>query len=130
MSQLDINGANRMFANNCAYMRREGNILFLSLDVRSESLLTRARNDSLADALAKHFGEPLSLDISLHESVDEVIVATPHQEQIRDNDARLDAARMSLENDPGVHALQNMFGAHMKTDSVEIIDNQSASDQE
>lgn len=128
--QLDINGANRMLANNCAYLRREGNVLFLSLDIRSESLLTRVRKRALADALTKHFGEPLTLDISLQESVCEVEAATPHQEAVRDNDARLDAARLSLENDPGVHALRSMFGAHMKTDSVEIIDKSSASDQE
>ena len=128
--QLDINGANRMLANNCAYLRRDGNVLFLGLDIRSESLLTRARKSALADALTKHFGEPLTLDISLQESVGEVEAATPHQEAVRDNDARLDAARLSLENDPGVHALQSMFGARMKKDSVEIIDQQSASDQE
>ena len=128
--QLDINGANRMLANNCAYLRREGNVLFLSLDIRSESLLTRVRKRALADALTKHFGEPLTLDISLQESVSEAEAETPHQEAVRDNDARLDAARLSLENDPGVHALQSMFGAHMKTDSVEIIDKSSASDQE
>jgi DNA polymerase-3 subunit gamma/tau len=130
ISQLDINGANRMFANNCAYLRREGNVVFLSLDIRSESLLTRPRKDALAEALTKHFGESLTLDISLQESVGEADVATPHQEEVRDNDARLDAARLSLENDPGVHALQNMFGAHMQADSVEIIENQTASDQE
>lgn len=130
VSQLDINGANRMLANNCAYLRREGNVVFLSLDIRSESLLTRARKNALADALTAHFGEQLTLDISLQEVAGEEDVATPHQEEIRHNDARLDAARMSLENDPGVHALQTMFGAHMKTDSIEIIDKQSTSDQE
>ena len=130
VSKLDVNGANRMLANNCAYLRREGNVVFLSLDVRSESLLTRARKDALADALTRHFGEQLTLDISLQEAAGEAEVATPHQEEIRDNDARLDAARLSLENDPGVHALKDMFGAHMKTDSVELIDQQSTSDQE
>jgi DNA polymerase-3 subunit gamma/tau len=130
ISQLNINGANRMLANNCAYLRREENVVFLSLDIRSESMLTRSRKSALEDALSKHFGESLTLDISLQESQGEDEVVTPHQEEVRDNDARLDAARESLEKDPGVHAMQNMFGAHMKTDSVEIIDKQSSNDQE
>jgi DNA polymerase-3 subunit gamma/tau len=130
ISQLDINGANRLLASNCAYLCREGNVVHLSLDVRSESLLTSSRQTALAEALTSHFGEALKLDISLQESTSEPAVATPHQEEIRDKDARLDAARQSLESDPGVHALKSMFGAEMKRDSVELVEKQTAPDQE
>jgi DNA polymerase-3 subunit gamma/tau len=130
ISQLSINGANRLLASNCAYLRREGNILHLGLDARSESLLTSSRQTALAEALTSHFGEALKLDISLQDSTDEPAVATPNQEEIRDKDALLDAARQSLESDPGVHALKNMFGAEMKRDSVELVEKQTAPDQE
>jgi DNA polymerase III subunit gamma/tau len=130
VSQLEITGANRLLAINCAYLRREGRVLFLSLDARSESILTRSRQSALAQALTRHFGEPLTLDISLQETVGEPQVATPHQEDIREQDARLDAARQSLDSDPGVLALKSMFGARLKPGTVELVEQQNTPDQE
>ena len=130
IAQLDINGANRLLASNCAYLHRAGNTLFLSLDARSESLLTASRQKVLTDALTRYFGERLTLDISLQESANEPEVVTPQQEELRDHDARMNAARQSLESDPGVHALKDMFGAEMKPDTVEIVENQTAHDRE
>jgi len=37
-------------------------------------------------------------------------------------DARLAAARESLESDPNVQTLKNMFGAELKADSIEPLD--------
>jgi hypothetical protein len=36
-------------------------------------------------------------------------------------DERLEEARLSLEADPNVQTLKSMFGAELKTDSIEII---------
>ena len=36
-------------------------------------------------------------------------------------DERLEAARQSLEADPNVQALKNMFGAELKADTIELI---------
>lgn len=130
IAKLDISGAIRLLATNCAYSHRQGNVLFLTLDARSESLLTRSRQASLAEALTNYFGEPLTLSISLQESATETEIATPHQADIRDQDARLDAARESLERDPGVHALKSMFGAEMKNDTVRVVEQPIAPDQE
>ena len=105
-------------------------MLHLSLDARSESLLTSSRKNVLAKALTSHFDEKLTLEITLQESVVEPEVATPHQDEIREKDARLEAARQSLESDAGVHALKDMFGAEMKPESVEIVEKQTAQDQE
>ncbi len=127
---LSIKGANRLLASNCAYLRREGNTVFLGLDKRSESLLTRSRQTALADALTSYFGEPLDLDISLQQSQGEELVATPLQEKARREDSRLAVARESLEADPNVRALKDMFGAEMKAGSVEIVAKQTSPDQE
>lgn len=130
ISLLDINGANRLLASNCAYLRREGMTVFLGLDKRSESLLTPARKGALAAALAAHFGEPLKLDISLQQSQVDGSLATPIQERARRDDSRLAFARESLESDPNVRALKDMFGAEMKVDSVEIVENETSAEQE
>jgi DNA polymerase-3 subunit gamma/tau len=117
MTEIGLSGAVRVLAGNCALLRREGNTLFLSLDPRSESMLTRQRKEALATALSDHFSEPLLVDISMGEAVAE----TPMQEETRLADERIEAARESLESDPNVQALKNMFDAELKTDSIELI---------
>jgi len=117
VSTLGLAGSVRMLAGNCALERRSGNTVFFSLDPRSESLLTRPRKEAIAQALSKHFGEELEVDISVAEPSAE----TPHQAQTRIADERIDAARAALESDPNVQTLKNMFGAELKTESIELI---------
>jgi DNA polymerase-3 subunit gamma/tau len=117
IDQLALSGAAKLLASNCAYLHRRANTLFLCVDPRSESLLTRQRKDALSEALSKHFSEPLSVDVSVGESV----VETPVQEETRVADELLEAARASLESDPNVQAMKDMFGAELKTDSIELI---------
>ena len=117
VSQLDLQGAVRLLAINCALLRREDRTVFFSLDAKSESMLTRHRKDELAGALSTHFGEPLNIVIEMGEVAPE----TPVQEESRMEGERYDAARASLESDPNVKTLQTMFGAELKTDSIEPI---------
>ncbi len=124
--QLNLSGATRLLANNCALLRREGNIVYLDLDSRSESLLTTSRQQVLGEALSSHFDETLRVDISLAHSQAE----TPVQEEVRLGDEALQAARVALESDPNVKALKDMFGATLNADSVQILNNQSSGNQE
>jgi DNA polymerase-3 subunit gamma/tau len=118
VSELDLTGSLRMLAGNCALDRREGSTVYFSLDPRSESMLTRQRRDALAAALSKHFGEELVVDIQIAKSTPQ----TPHAQENRIADERIVAARKSLESDPNVQTLKNMFGAELKTDSIEPLD--------
>ena len=115
---LGLTGAVRLLASNCAYLRRDGNTLMLGLDPRSESMLTKSRRDQLAAHLSEHFGETLTVDIDI---VASPAAETPMQQETRLADERLEQARRSLEEDPNVQTLKNMFGAEMQADSVEII---------
>ena len=117
VAQLGLGGAVRLLASNCAYMRRDGNTIHLGLDQRSESLLTRKRKDELAARLSAHFGESLSVSVNIGAEAGE----TPVQAETRLADERMEAARQSLEADPNVQALKNMFGAELKTDTIELI---------
>ena len=63
--QLDLSGLNKQLASNCAYLRREGTTVLFRLDGRSESYLTKARQDSLASALSEYFGETLKVEIAV-----------------------------------------------------------------
>jgi DNA polymerase-3 subunit gamma/tau len=118
MGDLGLTGSLRMLAGSCALDRREGSTVHFRLDPLSEPLLTRQRRDALAAALSKYFGEQLSVDIRLAESTPE----TPQAQENRMADERLAAARESLESDPNVQALKTMFGAELKTDSIEPLD--------
>ena len=114
---LGLTGSLRMLAGNCAYLQRVKNVLHFDLDPRSETLLTRQRKEALADVLSRHFGESLTVEISIGEAQAE----TPNQETTRVADERLAAARATLESDPNVQTLKTMFGAELNADSVEII---------
>lgn len=118
LEQLPISGAVRLLASNCAYLRREGNVIMFALDSRSESLLTRPRADAIGEALSSHFGETLKVQIDVA-AIREA--ETPVQRESRLDDEKLAQARESLESDPNVQALKDMFGAELKPDSVKSL---------
>ena len=117
VTRLGLTGAERLLASNCAYLRREDKTIYLGLDARSESLLTKQRKNALAKKLSEHYGEPLNVDIAVGVAASE----TPLQEESRLADEQLEAARQTLEADPNVQAMKNMFGAEIKPESIEII---------
>ena len=117
---LGLSGASKLLAANCAWLRRDADTVFLGLDRRSESLLTRSRQQAIADALSAKFAQPLKVEIALATFASES--ETPIQEQARRSDEKLEAARESLEADPNVKALRDMFGAELNPDSIEPID--------
>jgi DNA polymerase-3 subunit gamma/tau len=124
--RLGLAGLNKQLASNCAYLRREGQTVFFGLDARSESYLTKARQDSMAAALSEYYGEILKVEITLGPKGSE----TPVQVKKRKEVEELDAARAGLEADPNVKALKDMFGAELVPDSVEPISNKTAANQE
>lgn len=117
VAELGLTGTVRLLASNCAYLKREDNTIYLGLDPRSESLLTRQRKDALGERLSAHFGEQLVVAIELGANASE----TPVQEESRMADERLEEARQTLEDDPNVQTLKTMFGAELKPDTIELI---------
>ncbi len=127
VAQLGLAGAVRLLASNCAFLRRERSTVHLGLDPRSESLLTRQREDALAASLSRHFGERLTVKIAIETAVGDETPETPVQEESRMADERMEAERQKLEADPNVQAMKTIFGAEVKTESIELI-NPSQSD--
>jgi DNA polymerase-3 subunit gamma/tau len=123
---MGLSGAAKMLASNCVFDRRDKNVLHLQLDGKSESFLTKSAEAALKQALCKHFGESLRVNISIGETES----ATPAQQEARRVDAQYEAARASIEADPNVKALQDLFGAEINSDSIEPIGNQSSANQE
>ena len=115
--QLQLSGAERLLAGSCALLERAGDTVHFSLDPASESYLTRQRRDALAAALSRHFGETLTVDISVGKAAD---VESPLQEESRQASERFEAERVKLESDPNVQVLKDLFGAELKTDSIKL----------
>ena len=121
---LNLKGAVRLLAINCAFVEREESTLHFQLDAKSESMLTQQRRQALAEALSSHFGESLRVDIRVASDAGSVS-ETPVQQENRAVDERYAAARASLEADPNVKTLKTMFGAELKTESIEPVDKEN-----
>lgn len=111
---LNLKGVTRQLALNCAFERREGNTIHLRLGSQHEQMLTKNLQERLEKALSRFYRE----DLKLKMTVGEVAVETPAQKESRRQEERLAAARSSIEHDPNVQAIQEMFDATLDTDSV------------
>jgi DNA polymerase-3 subunit gamma/tau len=114
VGDLDVSGAARQLAANCALIEHKGNSLILGLDARSAALNTPANRDRLIQALAKYLGGPVKLEL-----VDGApAIETPSQHVERRSAETLEAARRSLSEDPAVREMQSRFGATLHPESV------------
>jgi DNA polymerase-3 subunit gamma/tau len=114
LAALDLDGPTRMLAQNCSWVGRAAGVVRLALDPRNAGARTRAREEKLAQALSRHFGEALRVDIDSAAAPAE----TPAQAGERATQEALAAARAALAADPTVQALQQRFGATVNPDSV------------
>ncbi len=111
---LDVQGAARQLACNCTLAGREGSRVRLLLDRRGEHNRTPQTEDMLQQALSRLFGTPIQLEIELADAV----MDTPARQSARAAEERVAAARVELENDATVRALQERFGATLLPDSI------------
>jgi DNA polymerase-3 subunit gamma/tau len=113
-SQLELSGATRQLASHCVFIGRQGAVVRLALDPRNQLVRTAATEEKLAQALSRHFGEPVRLEFR---SV-AVGAETPALLARRASEAELAAARRAFEADPGVKGLRERFGATVLPDTV------------
>ena len=113
IGDLDLGGAARQLASNCALLEHRGNTLRLALDPKVAR--TPPQLEKLAQALAKYLGVPA---VKLEFVDGAPPVETPSQNGERRSAEALDAARRSLEDDPAVKDLKSRFGATLHPESV------------
>ena len=114
LAALDLDGPTRMLALNCALVARSPGLLRLTLDPRNVGARTRSREEKLAHALSRHYGEPLRVEILTGAAQAE----TPAQAGERADQQALSAARAAFADESAVQALQQRFGATINPDSV------------
>ncbi|HYJ42338.1 MAG TPA: DNA polymerase III subunit gamma/tau [Steroidobacteraceae bacterium] len=112
IGDLDVSGAARQLATNCALVEHRGKTLKLAVD--SKVARTPPQVEKLAQALAKYLGGHVVLEF-----VDGAPpVETPAQTGERRSAEALDMARRVLEEDPTVREMKSRFGATLHPESV------------
>jgi DNA polymerase-3 subunit gamma/tau len=114
LAAAELDGPTRSLARNCTLAGREPGLVRLTLDARNAGGYTRGREEKLAQALGRHLGEALRVEIS----VGVLAAETPAQAGERATQETLAAARAALAADPTVRALQERFAATVNPDSV------------
>ena len=112
VGDLDITGAARQLASNCALIEHNGNLLRFAIDPKVSR--TPPQVEKLVQALGKYLGTNVKLEF-----VDGAPpVETPSQHGERRSAEALDAARRALEDDPTVKEMKSRFGATLHPESV------------
>ena len=111
---LELGGAARQLAANCAYAGREGGLIRLTLDPAQSLLKTTSLIDKLSQALSRALGETVRVEIEVAQAP----VDTPARAEQRAADAELDEARRSLESDATIRGFKEKFGATLKGETV------------
>jgi DNA polymerase III subunit gamma/tau len=112
IGDLDVSGAARQLATNCALIEHSGNTIRLGVDAKVAR--TGPQVDRLTQALAKYLGGHVKLEfVEAAGSIE-----TPTQNVERRSAEALDAARRSLDEDPAVREMKSRFGATLHPESV------------
>ncbi|HXQ31901.1 MAG TPA: DNA polymerase III subunit gamma/tau [Steroidobacteraceae bacterium] len=122
LTQLELVGAAQQLAANCVWVGREGDVVRLRLDRRSEALRTPGTEERLAQALGRHFGTSVRLIVERDDAGQAPDTPdTPARREARAAEAELAQARAALEADPTVRALRERFGASVQAETVKPV---------
>jgi DNA polymerase III subunit gamma/tau len=112
--QLGLQGPSSQLAAHCMLTSKQGSKVQLALDADGETFRRPALEERLAQALSAYYGEPIKLEITAVADA----AHTPARLQKAAADDRLQAARASIEADPNIHAMRDIFGATVLPDSI------------
>jgi len=116
IGDLDISGAARELASNCALLEHRGNLLRFAVDPKFSR--TPQNVERLQLALAKYLGTHVKLEFADGAPP----VETPSQNGQRRTAEALEAARRSLDEDPAVREMKSRFGATLHPESVRPVE--------
>ena len=119
VAQMNLGGITRQLAVHCMFLGRQGNKVRLSLDPEGAHFRTNLMEDKLRQALSTYYGEAVVLEFV--EGAPEAM-NTPARQLKAAADDRLQNARASIENDPNVRAMKEIFGATVTPESIRPTD--------
>ena len=114
VGSLQLKGAVRQLADNCALVEFDGSEMKLAVNKLSQHLLTEQLQGRLVEALGMGYGKKVRVQFEvLSDEIDSVAS--------READAssrQMQAAKDSIENDPNVRKLVDMFDAQVEEESI------------
>jgi DNA polymerase-3 subunit gamma/tau len=119
VAAMNLDGATRQLARQCAWLGREASAIRLSLPPDMAFLLLPARKQALERALSDQLGEAIQLQI---ESVSADSAASPAQDAARQQIERQQASEKAVHDDPRVRAFKEQFGAVVRPGSIQPIE--------
>jgi DNA polymerase III subunit gamma/tau len=117
VAQLNLQGPVGQLAAHCSLRARDGNGIRLLLDAGGEIFRRPVLEDKLTQALSAHFGQPIKLEIEAVSAAETALDTPARRQQVQAHD-RLQAARASIESDPNIQAMRDMFGATVQPESI------------
>jgi len=116
VATLGLQGSARHLAQHCVFVERKAGVVRLQLDPAGESFRRGPIEQRVAEALSQHYGEAIRLEIVAGEVPDEIL--TPARRDALATADRQRAAEQSIDSDPAVRAMREVFGATVKPGSI------------
>jgi DNA polymerase III subunit gamma/tau len=120
VAQLNLQGIVRQLAAHCTLQGRQGNVIKLVLDPEGEHYRTAMMEDKLVQALTAFYGQPVRLEFAVSSAA---ALNTPARQMKAAAEDRVQQARASIETDPNVRAMREIFGATVTPESIRPNDN-------
>jgi DNA polymerase III subunit gamma/tau len=117
-AQLGLQGPAKQLAAYSVLIAKQGGTVHLQLDPEGVTFHRPALQEKLTQALSTLCGEAIRLEITTSDTP----LETPVRLQKLAADDRLQNARQSIEADPNIRAMRDIFGATVQPDSVRPTD--------
>lgn len=111
---LGLSGMALALASNCTLDSVAANKVKLLVAASHQPMLNAKLKDRIAEALGKHFGQEIQLDIAASNAE----LATPAKQQQAHQSKRLEAATQSMLQDPKVKQLIEMYDATVEVSLI------------
>jgi DNA polymerase-3 subunit gamma/tau len=117
VERLALHGPASQLAAHCTLIERRGDIFRLLLEQDGEPFRRPQLVEKLCHALSRLIDAPAQVEFEVARE----IVDTPARLRAVEAEERLQAARASIDNDPNVRALKEVFNARVQPDSIKPV---------
>ncbi|MCP4001282.1 MAG: DNA polymerase III subunit gamma/tau [Gammaproteobacteria bacterium] len=121
---LNLTGAARHLAESCSLASSDGQFFNLHVPRTSEYLLTEQQKKTLLDSLQAVSGASARLEFKVVDDAVETIATRT----VDESEKKMQAAHDSIEQDPNVQKLVDMFGAKVEKESIKPVNGKTDPD--
>ena len=114
IDQMALAGLVKEFAGHCVLKEQSKDKIHLVLSPAQEHMLNTSQKDRLHSALKARFGEHIKMMLTVADPDSE----TPAQSKMREDQEKQQAAEKSVEDDPNVKLIKELFDATIDKNSI------------